>query len=334
MVAFGARAVVAQQLEIDTVLVGNLNNPADSTGFGSVSYTYAISRTEITLAQYAFFLNAVAAVDTYGLYNNLLNTNDNIRGINMGGPGPVGFQAVGPSTHPVTYVSWFDAARFANWMANGQGVGPQNAAFTEDGAYTLNGRTSGAPVPKNAINPNTGQAPTWWIPSENEWYKAAYYDDSIDGYWQYPTRSNTAPGNVVGSTANQANYFDGRFSKTQSDTYELTQNYLTPGGAFVNSASYYGTFDQGGNVWEWTDGVSGTSNVIRGGSWDSTGYVFGLNSLQSSFSDLFAPSGESPDVGFRLATIPEPSAILLLGIAALVFTALRRQLHARRRVNG
>ena len=38
----------------------------------------------------------------------------------------------GSGNHPVNYVSWYDAIRFANWLNNGQGSGD-----TETGAYTL-----------------------------------------------------------------------------------------------------------------------------------------------------------------------------------------------------
>ena len=80
----------------------------------------------------------------------------------------------GSGNKPITFVSWFDAARFCNWLHNGQPSGAQNAATTEDGAYTLNGATSGVAISKNA----TAKV---WIPSENEWYKAAYYDPTKGG---------------------------------------------------------------------------------------------------------------------------------------------------------
>ena len=55
-------------LSISTVLVGNPNNPSDSTGYGSVSYEYYIGKYEVTNSQYSVFLNDVAATDTHGLY--------------------------------------------------------------------------------------------------------------------------------------------------------------------------------------------------------------------------------------------------------------------------
>ena len=43
---------------------------------------------------------------------------------------------------PVNWVDWGDAARFANWLHNGQPTGAQDLTTTEDGAYYLNGATS------------------------------------------------------------------------------------------------------------------------------------------------------------------------------------------------
>ena len=94
------------------------------------------------------FLNAVAATDTYALYNSSMATDLNAAGISRSGsPGSYTYGVVGSANHPITYVSWGDAARFANWLHNGQpGLSgpavPENAASTEDGSYFLNGATS------------------------------------------------------------------------------------------------------------------------------------------------------------------------------------------------
>jgi sulfatase modifying factor 1 len=180
-------------ITIDTVTVGNAGNANDSTGFGGVDYTYNIGTYEVSLLQYAGFLNAVAATDTYSLYNTNLGTDLNVAGISQSGSsGSYSYSVIGDGNRPVTWVSWFDAARFTNWLGNGQPTGAQGAGTTETGAYTLNGATTGIGFTRNA-------GATWGIPSENEWYKAAYYDPSLNGgtggYWLYPTRSNSVPGN-------------------------------------------------------------------------------------------------------------------------------------------
>ena len=89
---------------------------------------------------------------------------------------------------PVTYVSWGDAARFANWMQNNQPTGAQGPLTTETGAYALNGAVTDAAL--NAVTRSLTAAIV--IPSEDEWYKAAYYD-ATSSYYNYPTSSNTVP---------------------------------------------------------------------------------------------------------------------------------------------
>ncbi len=315
------------EITIDAVLVGDPGNPSDSTGYGAVSYIYAIGKFELNLTQYTTFLNAVAATDTYNLYQESMETDLNSAGIvRTGSSGSYSYSVIGSGNRPATYVSWFSAARFANWMANGQPAGLQDDSTTENGAYSLSGATNGVGFAKNAINPNTGTTTTWWIPSENEWYKAAYYDptmNGVGGYWSYPTQSDNQPGNVIGSGVNQVNYYDGVFSLTQSPTYESNQNYLTDGGAFTNSASFYGTFDQAGNVWEWNDAATISERGIRGGSWNSTTEFD--DPLQAYFRTSIAPTETADILGFRLATVPEPSAALLVLIGAAGCCLARRR---------
>ena len=308
---------------IDYVPVGNVGNAVDSaTGslYGAVAYAYQIARNETTISQYAGFLNAVAKTDTYALYNTSMTDDSNISGISRSGSSGSYVYSVtaGSGNRPITYVSWFDAARFTNWLHNGQPSGAQNASTTEDGAYTLNGATDGLGFSKNA-------GAKIWIPSEDEWYKAAYYDPNkggsgVGGYWEQATQSNTITSNTVGA-AGAANYFDGDYAVTQSESYSGSQNYLTDVGAYgLDSDSAYGTNDQAGNVFEWNDAVIGSSRGLRGGSWGS--YSFGL---AASNRDGFAPTSKDNLVGFRVASVPEPSAYLLTVLSVSVLLTRRRR---------
>ncbi|HSI10504.1 MAG TPA: SUMF1/EgtB/PvdO family nonheme iron enzyme [Chthoniobacter sp.] len=317
------------------VSVGNPGNANDTVtasdgsglSFGGVSYTYAIGTYDVTLNQYAAFLNAVAQADPYSLYNANMAAELNIEGIiQTGSSGSYSYSVIGSGLRPVTWVSWFDAARMANWMQNGQPTGlGEVAGSTEQGAYTLNGATSGV------ISKNGGAVV--WIPTESEWYKAAYYDPSkggpgVGGYWTYATRSNTAPGNVVGSGTNQANYFTDQgsnvYAVSQSGSYSSSQNYLTDVGVFgPNSSSAYGTYDQSGDVFQWVDGVQidGSTRELRGGSW--AGHS---SQLQSSFR-AFQPNPvpEASTFGFRLATVPEPTVTVSLVFAGGLLLARRKR---------
>ena len=298
------RAQLPKPSIIEMVKVGNVGNAADQDfgdgQFGAVPYDYSIGKYEVSLTQYTRFLNAVAASDPNGLYNTNMATNLNIAGIERSGSdGSYTYSVIGSGNRPVTYVSWFDAARFCNWLHNDCAAGVQDASTTERGAYTLDGATSGVGIVLN-------RGAKYWIPSEDEWYKAAYHHPQSDGgpvdsYWDYPTKRDTpnAPGNAIGTAENQANHYDGSdYSVTQSGSYDSNQNYLTDGGAYEGSAGPYGTFDQGGNVWEWNDAViSGSFRGLRGGSWNNF-----ESGLRSSFRGDFDPDDEFNNIGFRVAS--------------------------------
>lgn len=106
---------------MDWVTVGNAGNAADTTGYGAVSYAYQIGKYEVTNAQYGAFLNAAAQTDSYGLYNTSMASFGITR---SGSSGSFTYSVTGAlANRPVVYVSWFGAARMANWMMNGQGSG-------------------------------------------------------------------------------------------------------------------------------------------------------------------------------------------------------------------
>ncbi len=146
------------------------------------------------------------------------------------------------------------------------------------------------------------------IPTPDEWYKAAYYSQRLNkgrgGYYVFATQHDATPGSVPGNnirkrtTPNQVNYFDAGFSVTQAIAPSASQNYLTDVGAFSKSASYYGTFDQAGNVYEWNDPQGpGSQLSLRGAYWVSN--VANTSCLDAYF---LPPDYESSGSGFRLAS--------------------------------
>ena len=148
-----------------------------------------------------------------------------------------------------------------------------------------------------------------------------------DNYWLYPTANNATPNSRNGSVsdANSANFYrNDSIANGFNDGYAVsgstsfpTGNALTDAGAFSLADSFYGTFDQGGNVWEWNDAaVNGSSRGLRGGAWaNDEGY------LRASFRLSFGPEGESKGFGFRVAIVPEPSVggLMMLGMALVAW---------------
>ena len=300
-------------LNIAFTPVGDEGNSPDVTGFGRVNYNFSISKYEINLGQYVAFLNAVAATPLptqdylKNLYSEDMNGDDNVieNTIARTGSGtasdPYRYSvAVGPADpentwvrgstpdDPVPFIDWFDAARFVNWLHNGA----SDQASTETGAYTLNGATSGF-IPRN---PDA----KYWIPTENEWYKAAYFDPSLNdgsgGYWINATQSDSLP-DIVNppGTSNAANY----------DGLRPEQFKLIDGGSYSFSPSRYGTFDQAGNLWEWTGTNLFENYIVRGGSWS-----YGLMTVESSQRRDYKTDYNDDDTGFRVATGLSPYADL------------------------
>ncbi len=180
---------------------------------------------------------------------------------------------------------------------------------------------------RSGTNPYRHKDACYFLPSEDEWFKAAYHknDGVTANYWDYPTQDNwpNPPDGIDGASADDPDYeavfYDGSYPPAPYDVADAG-----------SSSSAYGTYGQGGNVWEWHesafDGLNDIANEprgIRGGRWlnDSSG----LRSVQRS--TFFSPSDETYEIGFRVASvevIPEPSAaaLVLVGLAGL---AIRRR---------
>ncbi|MCD6461072.1 SUMF1/EgtB/PvdO family nonheme iron enzyme [bacterium] len=305
--------VNSEAINFDWAIIGDANNVDDiipyRTPYGSVDHEYAISN-EVTNAQYTEFLNAVATTDTYQLYNDEMQTNTMHGGIiQNGNTGNYTYTLRNNDAYwankPVCYVSWYDALRFANWLNNGQPTGGQNTGTTEYGAYDMSlWQTNPTSIVRLS-------GATYWLPSEDEWYKAAYYDSSTQTYYDYATSSNVMPNNNApdNDTGNSANYANNTYLSTDV-------------GAYTDSESPYGTYDQCGNVWEFNEGLDNGSAVTRGASWlSNSGY------LSKHYRKKVTTSSEFFDLGFRIAAspsaIPEPMSIGLLMIS-LGAIALRK----------
>ena len=305
MVAVLVCAPVAWAVDIEWVTVGDVGNAGELSGesvpggygpdriCGAVDYVYDIGKFEVTAGQYTEFLNAVAARDPYGLYDWRMSGLDEGCMIERVGPSGAYSYSVAPdwADRPVNRVGWGDAARFANWLHNGQPTGAQDLTTTEDGAYFLNGAMLDAELMAVTRRPDARVC----LPSEDEWYKAAYYDASVGLYYDYPTGLDVPPTPEgppgTDMAAGSANYDD-----VQGGPY-----YRTAVGAYdaMPSDSPYGTFDQGGNVWEWSEtAVDASSRVVRGGS-----YSWDASPMNAAYRNYSVPIDAWGGRGFRVASV-------------------------------
>lgn len=282
----------SDQFQMEFVTIGNPGNAADTTGApnpaGSVAYTYnlgkyEVSRDMITKANSA----GILGITMYDMSSN-------------GGNG---------ANRPATGVSWYEAAKFVNWL---------NTSTGGTAAYKFSGSTfqlwSSTDAGYNANNMYRNSLAKYWLPSTDEWYKAAY--GNPNGTWNnYPTGSDSVPTAVASETAANTAVYDQSISTGPAD--------ITNAGGL----SSYGTMGQGGNVWEWNetayDGINNTAGEgrdLRGGSWN-----IGSIGLVASSRSLTYPTAEVNLYGFRVASVPEPSAFSLLAIGLGGLAILRRR---------
>jgi formylglycine-generating enzyme required for sulfatase activity len=273
--------------EIEFVTIGQPGNVADTTGdpnpAGAVPYEYRIGKYEISEQM----------IDKANALGGLGITKDT-RGPNK----------------PATRVSWYEAATFVNWLNTSTGATPAYK-FDADGTFQLWLPTDPGYDPANLYRNSLTK---YFLPSADEWYKAAFFDPVANQYFDFPNGSDTAPAPVASGIAPSTAVFDQPFEQGPADI------------TLAGGLSPYGTMAQGGNVWEWEEmdfdlinDSSSSVRGVRGGFWN-----FVSGALRSSIRNNEGPGAESRSFGFRVASVvPEPSTLLLGGMAAGVL--LRRR---------
>jgi formylglycine-generating enzyme required for sulfatase activity len=287
------------QFTMDFVAVGDAGNQADTNNRGAVSYPYRIASLEVTEAQMEMArANGLANV-TSGAW---------------------------AADQPAAFIHWFEAAAFVNFLNEQAGFAPAyNIAWNETNqTWTMEPWAATESWGAYGENRFRHRDSRYFLPSEDEWYKAAHYKGGATnaGYWAYPTAEDAAPTGVAAGTDASTAVFG-----LQSGPSEVAQS---------GGLSPSGTRGQGGNVAEWLESAwDGTNNLVtearatRGGDW------FGpANELAAAAREINSPYYENDMLGFRVASVTNNlfaqrlaveagGAILTNNAPAIEFTALR-----------
>ncbi len=214
--------------------------------FGDVGYRYRITRTEVTNAQYFQFIN---------LYFNTPGTLRDGGGLGTG----IGVDGFDPQGDPILFISqgaehapadptWQFAARYMNWLHNDKGTRLEDF---ETGVYDTS--TFGVDPNTGARTDQVSRSPgaRYFLPSFDEWTKAAHYDpdrygSGQEGYWYYPGGSDDPlvsglpgePGAETGVGQDPPEYF-----------------LSFPVASFPDTDAPWGMLDASGGVSEWTETV-------------------------------------------------------------------------------
>jgi formylglycine-generating enzyme required for sulfatase activity len=270
------------------VTIGNPSNPADTTGkpnpAGSVLRPYRIGKYEVSQDM----ISKANLDSAFGILHRVCCAD-----------------FMGPNK-PVIAVSWFEAAEFVNWLNTSSGSPP--AYKFDAGTFALWQPSDAGYDPTNLFRNSLAK---YFLPSVDEWYKAAYYDPITASYFKYATGSDTIPTAVASGSAPGTAVWGDVFGWSYATFADVDQ---------AGGLSPYGTMGQNGNVPEWEEteqdllNDSSLSNSIairafRGGS------LFGQSHLMEADDRRFdLPTSAS--AGFRVASVvPEPNTIVLAALA-------------------
>lgn len=342
-VGWTARADVDPVSGIDFVTVGATGNaawqgngtPGDrAIGRGSVGYEYKIGKFEVTSAQWAEFFSAAYDRPVGDTIPHLIPPDF------WGGIPTTPTHTENPNARrwtttpqtamiPTGDISWRMAAIYCNWLHNGKATNRE--AFL-NGAYDVSTFGYQGTVFTDQLTHNADAR--YWIPTWDEWLKAAHYDPtkqngdgSLGGWWLYPHRSDVAPvygppGVMVNGVLAQANAGWDQLNFPGFNPFNVQL------GAYPEVTSPWGLLDVAGGTTEWTEEVGYVNGIFPAfRHFDGTAWAFspGLDLLNYNGGDF--PSLAVYDLGFRIATSVPTPGISALGLGLILSLGVRRRKH-------
>jgi len=310
---------LAQDDGFDWVTIGDPGNvgydrpdPAFRvSGRGSVSYEYRIGRTEITTGQWLEFVNA---------FGNQLPQIEPVHWgayrVFAGDPWVLRTDVPDAAMLPVAGISWEDAALYVNWLHNGK---REDLASTQSGVYDTSTFTFNNDGTFNhQLVPSSGAK--YWIPTWDEWLKAAHYDPDRygagqGGWWEFPNSSDQAP--MPGLPGEGDTTYTLQLGGAEWDV---------PLGAYPHVQSPWGLLDLSGGVSEWTS--SSDFDLMQALLWDggSAGRDYGAyDPDHATLVGSMTPEFGGGVRGIRLAApIPTPGCVVVLCVSTLAGSKRRR----------
>ena len=285
----------SNQFTVDFVEIGNTTNTNSSLGYGAVPYQYRMGKYEISQLQ-------VTKATLLGMANVSAGAWSNNR--------------------PAANVTWYEAAAFVNFLNTNSGRTAAYALTFSNSQWSMALQSSSNAWTLGGTNLYRNKNSFYFLPSENEWFKSAYYNPSNSTYYIYPLGSNSAPtaiGTNGGTTAGTAVFAPSIFQIPAGPAEVERAGGLTP----------YGVMGGAANVWDWvesafdgTNSTGGENRTFRGAAYSQLGIL-----INSSYRQSVAPGTSAADMGFRVASVPEPStyALFLLGAGAAYLWKRRKR---------
>lgn len=309
--------------DFDWATIGALGNkgldlgPADAPlrGRGSVDHRYRISKLEITTNQWMEFVNTFSTQgDEHRRFGEPLNWGAEVDPTYQGPGRQWRLRNVANAQRlPVSALTWREAAQYCNWLHNGKQSTFESLATGAYDTSTWGGNARDGFTDEERHLPGA----KFWIPTMDEWLKAAYYDPNKNGtgdggWWLHPNGSDTP---LISGWPDEGGETSGGIY-----TAGFPEEWNIPLGAYEHVVSPWGLWDISGGTDEWTESYNGEVQIDRlilgsyagfpGWQWADQAWTFGAG----------VPDSSGNSTGFRIASIPTPptAAIAVVGMMATI----------------